>query len=186
MINSKKAAMEMSIGTIVTIVLSVTMLILGVVLIKNIFSSASNSVSMADEKMKSEMNNLFTKEGTKLAFSPSDRKVRIKQGTQGEGFAFSINNENFDDTAFEYTLYIGDYDLQKNCGIESKALVESWMIQNKGVINVPASSAMEEPKLILFNIPKNAPKCTITYILNVTNQNTGKLYSETEVFMIIV
>ena len=35
---NKKAAIEMSIGTIVTIVLAMSMLILGMVLVKNIFS----------------------------------------------------------------------------------------------------------------------------------------------------
>ena len=188
MMNSKKAAMEMSIGTIVTIVLSVTMLILGVVLIKNIFSSATNAVSVSNEKMMSEMNSLFTKEGTALAFSPSDRKVRIKQGAAGEGFAFLIKNENHEDTTFEYALSVSTgYELQAKCGIATAAEVEAWITQKTGTIDVPADSVMEEAKIILFDIPKNAPKCTIPYTLKITNKATGKLYvAGTEVFIIIV
>ena len=40
----KKGAIELSIGTIVIIVLAMSMLILGIILIKNIFSGSTNAV----------------------------------------------------------------------------------------------------------------------------------------------
>ena len=55
MIENKKAAMEMSVGTIVTIVLLMSVLVLGLVLITNIFSGATSSVKTIDDKVKSEI-----------------------------------------------------------------------------------------------------------------------------------
>ena len=57
---SKIGQMEMSVGTIVTIVLLVTLLILGVVLIKNIFSSAKGVVDLTDQQLRSEISKLFS------------------------------------------------------------------------------------------------------------------------------
>ena len=59
MIKQKKAAMEMSVGTIVTIVLLMSVLILGIFLIKNIFSSAKNAIDLTDEQLNAEINELF-------------------------------------------------------------------------------------------------------------------------------
>ena len=92
-IRGKKAAMEMSVGTIVTIVLLVTVLVLGLVLIRSIFTSGVRSVNQIDDKVRSAIDDLFIKdESVKIAFSPSDRKVKIEQGAVSEGFAFSVRN----------------------------------------------------------------------------------------------
>jgi len=52
MIKNRRAAMEMSVGTIVTIVLLMTVLILGLVLVRTIFSSAKYNVDVIDEKIR--------------------------------------------------------------------------------------------------------------------------------------
>ena len=78
--------MEMSVGTIVTIVLLVTLLILGVVLIKNIFTSAKGVVDLTDQQLRNEINKLFS-EDSKISIYPGTRLVEIKQeATDGVGF----------------------------------------------------------------------------------------------------
>ena len=56
-IKNKKAAMEMSVGTIVTIVLLMSVLILGIFLVQNIFKSAKGAVDLTDKQLKNEINN---------------------------------------------------------------------------------------------------------------------------------
>ena len=59
---NKKAAIELSIGTVVIIVLAMTMLIMGVVLVRNIFSGATSSVDTLNDKVKGEITSLFSEE----------------------------------------------------------------------------------------------------------------------------
>ena len=54
MVLNKKAAMELSIGTIVIIVLAMSMLILGLVLIKTIFSGAKYNIDTMNDKVRND------------------------------------------------------------------------------------------------------------------------------------
>ena len=62
-INNKKAAFEMSIGTIVVIVLSMTMLILGIVLIRNIMCAGIGLTGEINSKVRGEIDTLFQTSG---------------------------------------------------------------------------------------------------------------------------
>lgn len=76
----------MSIGTIVIIVIAMSMLILGLVLVRNIFSGATENVDILNDKVKAEITGLFAKEGTKIGIKlSSDKTAKIKQGTTGFG-----------------------------------------------------------------------------------------------------
>ena len=48
---NKKAAMEMSVGNIVTIVLLMTVLVLGIILVQRIFTSGVGVVDLTDEQL---------------------------------------------------------------------------------------------------------------------------------------
>lgn len=185
---NKKAAMEMSVGTIVTIVLLVSVLVLGLVLISNIFGGATTSVSTIDQKIKSEINNIFKSEGSRIAFFPSDRKITLKQGAVAEGFAFAINNEETVAKKFSYTVGVPEktYEaIKAKCGATTTLReMESWMQLAAGDIDLPRSSNnAENPELILFDIPKTAPKCTIPYTVRVESED--ELYQESKVYVTI-
>lgn len=185
---NKRAAMEMSVGTIVTIVLLMSVLVLGLLLIQNIFGGAITSVSAVDQKVKSEINNIFKSEGSRIAFYPSDRKITLKQGARAEGFAFAINNEEAVPKKFSYKIVVTEltYDsIKSKCGISTTIReMESWIQLSRGEINIPRSSSnAEEPELVLFDIPKTAPKCTIPYTVSV--ESDGELYQESKVYVTI-
>src|SRR3989338_6029810 len=56
---NKKAAMELSISTIVIVVIAVTMLILGLVLVRSIMCGAIGLTGDINDKVKGEVNRLF-------------------------------------------------------------------------------------------------------------------------------
>lgn len=62
-IKSKKAALEMSMTTIVTIVLVVVTLVLALVLIRTIFTSSTNAIDQVNTAIQDQINNLFTSQG---------------------------------------------------------------------------------------------------------------------------
>lgn len=176
---NKRAAMEMSVGTIVTIVLLMSVLVLGLLLIQNIFKGSITSVSSIDEKVKSEINNIFKSEDAKIAFYPSNKKVTLEQGARAEGFVFAINNENTVSKKFTYQVMVTEstYEsIKSKCG-ESTTLreMESWIQVKSSDISVPKNS-IGQPELVLFDIPKTAPRCTIPYTLRIESE--GELYDE--------
>ena len=64
---NSKGAMEMSVGTIVTIVLLMSVLVLGLYFVQKIFASGSNAIDSVDSQVQSEINRLFSNGETKLA-----------------------------------------------------------------------------------------------------------------------
>ncbi len=185
----KRAAMELSMSTIVILVLAMSMLILGLVLVKNIFGTAQSAISGIDKGVRNAITEMFADPDKKMAIYPSDRKISIKQRTQGEGFAFSIRNTDIQEATFKYEVESDpDFDIKKKCNIDKKT-ADSWLLMNSGTIKLPSSSMMENPELVIFNIPEYAPACTIPYTVTVKygsgSAGTG-LYVSGTIYLTIV
>ncbi len=164
---SKKGAMEMSVGTIVTIVLLVTVLILGIVLIKNIFSSAKGVVDLTDQQLRDEINKLFS-EDSKISIYPGTRFVEIKQEETG-GVGVGIKNLLVGATgnkAFSYTVAVSDAGIQEKCGI-TKEVAEAWITTGKAEEDIPIPPGDYSTQKVLFEIPTGSPLCTIRFRINV-------------------
>jgi len=169
---SKTAAMEMSVGTIVTIVLLVTVLILGVVLIKNIFSSAKGVVDLTDQQLRDEINKLFSEE-KRVSIYPGTRIVEIKQNTI-DGIGVGIWNllpGASSDKRFSYVVKVSDSDLQEKCGINEQT-VESWITLGRAADDIAIASGDSINRKVLFEIPVGAPLCTIGFEIDVEVDGT--------------
>ena len=165
--------MEMSVGTIVTIVLLVTLLILGVVLIKNIFTSAKGVVDLTDQQLRSQISQLFSSED-KISVYPGTRLVEIKQeSTDGVGVGIkNLLTGTAGTSTFSYQVNAADV---SNCGV-SKDVAEGWMTVGKSESNIAIASGDISTRKVLFNIPVGAPLCTARYSITVTT-NDGKTYA---------
>lgn len=184
MVKNKKGAMELSIGTIVVLVLAMVMLIGGLVLVKTIFDSATSAVGEIDKGVRDSIAKSFTDSSKKLAIYPSARTIEIKQKTQGEGFAFSVRNTQIEDESFSYQIYVDTvFDIVEKCKINT-AEAESWLIVESGSFSLGKGADMEDPELVLFNIPENAPPCTIPYKIEVKYADNSP-YVEGKVYLTI-
>jgi hypothetical protein len=67
----KEGAIELSIGTIVIIVLAMSMLILGMVLVRNIFSGANNAIDMTQDELEGEISKLFVEDKRTVVYLPN-------------------------------------------------------------------------------------------------------------------
>jgi hypothetical protein len=168
LLKSNRAAIEMSIGTIVIVVLAMTMLILGIVLVKNIFSSSGDIVNMADDQIKNQVSKLFG-EDKKLVMYPDTRSVEIKVGDVG---AFGIGIKNLlsgpasQDAKFTYETIISDPDLRTKCAVTEKE-VESWIVTGRSDTNIPIASAEIYAGKVTFNIPEGTAQCTFRVRIDV-------------------
>lgn len=170
--HNKKAAMEMSVGTIVTIVLLMSVLVLGIFMVQRIFTSSTGAIDQIDSQMENEINKLFSEEGKSLVVFPSSRKVELKKGDDAKGFAFSINNKDVNDATFTYTVSALDsFDFVGRCGSGmTKSRADGYLVDASGLVSLSGSMAQEIPELILFEVPDVAPSCTIPYILDVKKE----------------
>jgi hypothetical protein len=83
---NKKGAMEMTVGTIVTIVLLMSALVLGLILTKTIFTNTTENVNVINDQVKGEINNLFGDEGTGFVIKLGNQNTaKVRQGTQNFG-----------------------------------------------------------------------------------------------------
>ena len=79
---NKKGAIELSIGTIVIIVLAMSMLILGLVLVRTIFTGAIDAVKSIDDGVKKEIGVLFSENNERrVVLYPDAGLTRLKQGS---------------------------------------------------------------------------------------------------------
>ncbi|MCK9569259.1 hypothetical protein M0R72_10000 [Candidatus Pacearchaeota archaeon] len=172
---NKTAAMEMSVGTIVTIVLSVTLLVLGIFFVQQIFSSAQSVVDLTDQQLRNEINQLFSDED-RISIYPSTRLIEIKQETT-DGVGIGIKNlltGASGDATFSYEITISDADLETKCGVD-EAEVTGWIATGRAENDIPIPSGDISTQKVLFEIPTGAPLCTIRFRINV--QADGETYA---------
>lgn len=180
---NKQAAMEMSVGTIVTIVLLMSVLVLGIFLVQKIFKSSSSAVDSVDSQIQSEINKLFSEEGQKLVIYPSSREISIKKGDTPKGFGFAVLNKDVEEHTFTYTIESEpNFDFTGKCGSTfSKEEADSWLLANAGTFDLGPGDSLEPYRLVKFNVPETAPPCTIPYNLNIDID--GKAYSGADVYL---
>ena len=165
-INNKKAAMEMSVGTIVTIVLLMTVLILGLVLTRTIFKSSVENINSIDQAVKNEINKLFSEDSTrKVIVYPAARAITIKKGTSG-GFGFAIRNTDTTNGTFSYTV---ESTGSNTCNMPKETADKLIIFGSSGDTGEIGSgdANVENAVLVTYDIPSTNPLCKIRYVLNV-------------------
>ncbi len=168
-IKPKKGAMEMSVGTMVTIVLLMVVLVLGIFFVRQIFSAGTDAIYAIDAEVQSEIQKLFAEEGREVGIYPTSRRIELRQGDSG-GFAFSIRNIAEQAT---YAFETKATDTGDCPGIEVGDAT-NWVIGGTGTVEDLASGAILEARLVTFNIPETAPLCIIEYELTITRDGVTR------------
>ncbi len=148
---NKTGAMEMSVGTIVTIVLLMAVLVLGLALVKNIFGSAKGAVDLTDTQLQEEISNIFGGDDLKrVAVYPATR-IKLRKGTDLSPLGFSIRNIEANTRSFQYALEFEGSD----CGINGAAANSLIVLRRTGSKTVIGANVMEDPVLLEFRIPED-------------------------------
>jgi hypothetical protein len=172
---NKRAAMEMSVGTLVTIVLLMAVLGLGIVLIGNIFNTATGSVGVIDDKIMGELNDLFAEQGADVVVRlGADRLAKIPQDSYDFGIAIGAQTPDgsaTDRSRLQYKLKLDDSE-QKNCValLGGESYVEDLIRQKIGRnrwINFDQFDGPSAGARISFDIPKAITKCTQKVLIDV-------------------
>lgn len=161
--------MELSMSTIVILVLAMSMLILGLVLIKTIFTGAKYNVDTMNTKVQNEINKLFVEDDPMVVYL-ANQQLSIKPG-EDWGVAFAVKNLLENDMGlhtFEYDVAINmdSADLKSNCGGLTIKEAESYIELGKsGSIKLlPGATGYD---IIRVNVPTGAPLCSIRYSITI-------------------
>jgi hypothetical protein len=170
---NKKAAMEMTIGTMVTIVLLVAVLVMILFFITRITESGTGAIDGIDSAVRAEIDKLFSKDSSKkMIIYPATRAITIKRGEDSLGFGFSIRNTGEEDS-FSYDITAEE--ISTRCDLrlsEADGLISLGKKDNS--ILISAGAVMEYPIFVRFDIPDTTPPCEIRYAINV--EKSGQIY----------
>ena len=175
-LQNKKAAMEMSVGTIVTIVLLMSALILGLMLTKGIFKSAKGAVDLTDAQLKEEIQGLFSDDSeSKITIIPSNEVLEIKQGDIddiGIGMKNILTGSEASNAKFRYKATPVASDLE-DCGISEETLMKWVSREEISDINIPSGETYAGR--VRFTIPDSAPLCTFGFKIDTyVNEGDGE------------
>ncbi|MEK6917320.1 MAG: hypothetical protein AABW51_00035 [Nanoarchaeota archaeon] len=179
---SKSGAMEMSVGTLVTIVLLMAVLILGIFLVRKIFVGSSDAIDSVNNQLNDQINKLFTEDNAKkLVVLPDSRSISLKKGDDPKGFAFSVRNSDVEQAEFTYDVTADDV---SKCGSSfTQVKADNYLLGGTGKFNLGPGNSLDQARLVKFQIPDTAPPCTIIYDLEV--KKDGVSYSGANVFVTI-
>lgn len=149
---NKKAAIEMSMGTVVVIVLSVTILIFGMIFIKNIMCAGIVMTDKIDEKVTNEIQSLFgTNDYGVKCMGEDGQEITI-----GDGGRRVIACTIITDTQQDYDLNLYTIDSLK--GTEPLQ-VQRWVLDQdwKG----PVSPGQKTIPVAVLDIPRDISATTL-------------------------
>ncbi len=163
--NRKKAAMEMSMNTIVVLVLGVTLLIVGMIFIRNIMCSGIQITEDLSTGVKNEIKSLFgaDKFGIKC-LGEGGQDVRLGTGGRRKVDCMikTESNENYD-------IQVKSIESLQGASADT---VNKWAI-SKGWAGAVPPGQEKEVTVLLLNVPSTAPATTLKITLQSTSDTGG-------------
>jgi len=162
---SKKGAMELSVGTIVVFVLSMSVLVLGFFLVQRIFSVATSAVDLTDQQLRNEISKLFVDE-TRTTIYPGTREVEIRQDESG-GVGVGIRNLENNEDVFSYEVRASP---GNNCPVnfaEDDAMSLITVGDTDSGIRISPGDFIV--RTVSFEPPVGTALCTIRYTVDITS-----------------
>jgi len=183
----KKAAVELTMGTMVTVVLAISALILGIVLVQKIFTGATDSVDTVNEKVMGEINNLFADENSNVLVKlGGDKKAKIRVGTEEFGVAIGAMTPDGTSTNRERMTYKISFDekAKENCITKiGKSATESLLVQPIGTwLPFDMAQGATAGARVSFKIPKGTAICSQKIYIDVRDgtEEIGSTYFQVE------
>ena len=173
----------MSIGTIVTIVLLMSVLILGFFLIQRIFGAAKGAIDMTEQQLYKKINELYSSDDDqRVMVYPQTGSLTIKK-KKSDAFGWSIYNDHPVEESFSSQVSVTERGT--GCAMtetQAENLISTGA--SRSDIRVNSGSRLTHPKKIEFVIPDTASICNIIYTLDVTDKE-GTIYDSVELSLTI-
>ena len=161
---NRRGALELSIGTIVVIVIGMSMLILGLVLVRTIFSGSTKSIEDLNDQVQSEILDLFDDDsGNLIVKLGSADTAKVKPGDR---FNVAIGAQHPDGNAvtretLQYRVELSE-DSDENClRLLGRQRTEDLFVTRVNSWNeFDKYSGSNAFALIEISVPKGTARCT--------------------------
>lgn len=159
----KKGAIELSIGTIVVVVLAMTMLILGVVFVRNIMCGAIGLTGDINNQVRGEINKLFGATGDEVVCVGSgEQAVTLLPGKTNIIYC-AVNAQKSATYNFELNKI--------SATVSTEEKLRSW-ISGEDSLSIDVAPGDKLPKKVLrLTIPNNAPEESIVITFKIKKGN---------------
>ncbi|MCH7568533.1 MAG: hypothetical protein IIA87_03855 [Nanoarchaeota archaeon] len=184
---NRNGALELSIGTIVILVIAMSMLILGLVLVRTIFTESIYNVKQINDKVKSEIQKIFSDDNNKkLVVYLSENKAEIKQGDDW-GIAFSFRNLETGTTEGMFSYNVEAVEISRGCQGLTPAQADSWIQLGKTRTGVQVPPGGTHYTVVNLRMPESTPLCSARFDISVYKGSslTGQIYT-TDFFDVVV
>ena len=179
---NSKGAIELSISTLVVIVLAMAMLILGLVLVRSIFTNATDATELVNDNVKAQINKLFNDQDTKtIVYLPNNEAEVNKGNSYNVRFAMRNTARGAESQAGSFTYAISASEVEQGCRL---TLQQADKYIKLGKAGGPISILPgDEPKerVIVIEPDENAPLCSINY--DIVTKKDGQIY-DTNFFIV--
>ncbi len=159
----KKAALELSIGTIVVIVIAVTLLSLGMVFVRKIMCSAIGLTGDINDKVTAEIDRLFGSTGGEVqCIGSAGEPIKMEPGKMNIVYCgIKAKREA------KYSIILEDWG---GTGL-TKSELRRWIIQDEWSGTVAPGD--ETPKKIIrVSIPDDAPEENIWFTIKIKREGS--------------
>lgn len=163
---NKKAALELSIGTIVIIVIAVTMLILGLVLVRTIMCGALVTSIDLTQKMKDQINKLFQETGEDVVLLKGPNNIVSVQPGDSSAIWFAFKPTVETEYNYKFGVYLADVYKRAPYNIR-ESTVESWF--TTPLSGRDTVGPLGKEKNLMIKPPKDVPDFEFTLKLKIGN-----------------
>lgn len=180
-----RGAIELSMSTIVVLVLAMSMMILGIVLVKNIFSTGTDAVDLIDNNLKAQINQLFNNDDRRTVVYLPANAADMKKGTKYL-VRFGIKNVvRGESEAGQFTYQVRASEVEEGCKGLTLEKAETFLKTGKTLTKPLPIIAGDKPteRTIVVEISEDAPLCTVSYDLVV--KKDGQDY-DTNYFIVTI
>lgn len=175
----KKGAIELSISTIIIIVLAVVMLILGVVFVRSMMCAGIFIGEQITDGVQNEIRDLFGSNDVGVKCIGEEGKI-FKIGTGG---ARPIACTMIVEEETEYSIKLDS--IESKTDSVANRIVEEWVQDDEWEGTVQPGKNGRTEVGALLNIPSNAPKTTLKLNFEITNEDTGAMETHTSYIEVV-
>lgn len=178
---TKNAAIELSINTLVIIIISIVVLGAGITLLYKFIGGAEEIKLQLDQQTSEELERLMVDQGKQVALP-----FHVADVSRGDTHVFGIGILNIGGVGEQFTLDVTFnkvLDDQNNEITVSPSEVNTWLLYNKETLIIKENEHYKEG--ILINVPKDAVKGQYLFNARFFTEN-NKQYGNTQKFMVNV
>ena len=166
-INQKRGAIELSMTTVVVIVLAMTMLALGLTLVRTLFQGAIYTAGSLNTQVQDKLNAMFQEEGKTVGIVNENGRIepaRAKDNCVWWAMMATTAGK------YDYSFTVSPEECAGPGYGLSEAETEGWFVGMKGSYTLAANEEKSQICLPLMP-PKTAPSCLFNLIVTVSRNN---------------